>query len=482
MNQLTNFLRANAGRKSVPAYYDDHLSEKLKLFENIFKSDFCEFDTDKKMKERRPVVWADAAELLEAVVEHRNQIGNFHVKLMADGGQKFFKMSMTIIPENYSPEVDGEENESISDNPDNMEKRTLYCEGGSIGKKAKLKSVKRLILLCVVPEIKETYDNVKLLFQLTNINNIPFKLVCDFKLLLIINGQQTASAMFPCPYCFINLDNLKNFKSDFLSDDDDEEQEENLSSENLKVSSDCLKLKTFGDLRKDYEKYCTMGNNKKFAKQCHSTINFPLLDESDETLVIEKCVPPQLHLHQGFVNHLFWSGLVPLLGEEKALLWPKKLNLIQKNYQGGIFEGNQCRELLKKADLLNDSEICSDIGILPMVPFIAAFKAMDKIVNCCFSTKKVEENLDDYIGELKTALKATEVSETLKIHVILDHLKNGLHFLNGFGLGLWSEQAGESIHREFLSNWMKYKINSLDHPSYLEHLKKAAVEFSSLHI
>ena len=31
-------------------------------------------------------------------------------------------------------------------------------------------------------------------------------------------------------------------------------------------------------------------------------------DEDDDMYVIQKCVPPELHLLQGFVNHLFWDG------------------------------------------------------------------------------------------------------------------------------------------------------------------------------
>lgn len=73
---------------------------------------------------------------------------------MTDGGQGFFKISMTILPENYTAETE--------------------INKASISKKAKLTSVNRLILLCVVPEIKETYENMDLLVKLTNLNNIPF--------------------------------------------------------------------------------------------------------------------------------------------------------------------------------------------------------------------------------------------------------------------------------------------------------------------
>lgn len=120
-----------------------------------------------------------------------------------------------------------------------------------------------------------------------------------------------------------------------------------------------MRLKTYGDLREDFEKFVSLGKQKKYAKECHSTVNLPFFDEDNDVYVIQKCVIPELNILQGIVNHLFWKGLVPLLGREKALLWPKKLKLIPKNYQGEIFEGNACRKLLKEADRLNDPEIYS---------------------------------------------------------------------------------------------------------------------------
>lgn len=182
---------------------------------------------------------------------------------------------------------------------------------------------------------------------------------------------------------------------------------------------------------------------------------------------------------------MFWDGLIPLVGREKALLWPRKLKLVPKSYQGEIFEGNACRALLKQADKLLDPEIYEECGPLKLVPYVSAFKAMDKIVNKFFSSKKVDSTdseLNRCVKELKKAFEATSVSKTLKIHVVVDHLADCLRYLNGNGLGCWSEQAGESIHRKFLIYWDKYKTNMIDDESYSRRLKKAVVEFSSQRI
>ena len=72
--------------------------------------------------------------------------------MMMDGGQNFVKICLTIFNKPASPEIN---------------RRSLYSEGGTCAKTAKLISVKRLILLGVVPDVKESYENVHSLFNLT---------------------------------------------------------------------------------------------------------------------------------------------------------------------------------------------------------------------------------------------------------------------------------------------------------------------------
>lgn len=479
MKKVTNYLRSNVGKNSVPAHYAKHMSKKSKILKDVYKLETLEFECKGKKKCKRPVVFADAEELLDAVVVERKFEGDVLVKVMADGGQGFFKISMSIFPENYSANPESKTCDSDDESPINDKKRTLYSQGGTLAKRARLLSVKRVVILGIVPDISETYENVKLLFDKIRINNISFKFVSDFKLLLIINGQQTASAMYPCPYCFVSLKDLRK------TDDTVPEFDINAHSSNSQQSPDVenlVRLKTYGDLRKDFEKFELTGRNLKYTQECHSTINSPLFEESDSTTVLEKCIVPELHILQGFVNHLFWKGLVPLLGRDKALMWPQSLGLVSKNYQGETFEGNACRALLKKADQLNSPEIYENVGYFAIVPYMNAFKNMDKVVHCAFTSGQVGDNLNSYLEELKKSLDAIEdVSETLKIHVLRCHVKDCLEFIDhNLGLGYWSEQSGESIHREFLHTWERYKVNAIDSTSYPDQLLKAVVEFSSL--
>ena len=72
----------------------------------------------------KPVVFGKAKELLMKVCETRGLAPeDCKVKVMADGGQKFLKFCMTIIPEDYT------ENTEVA-------KRTTYREGGTAAKLA----------------------------------------------------------------------------------------------------------------------------------------------------------------------------------------------------------------------------------------------------------------------------------------------------------------------------------------------------------
>ena len=185
----------------------------------------------------------------------------------------------------------------------------------------------------------------------------------------------------------------------------------------------------------------------------------------------------------GFVNHIFWNGLVPTLGRERALLWPLKLKVIPVNYHGETFEGNPCRKMLKNADLLLDPEILQGTSPLDIMKYVSALKGMNKVVENCFSTRKVSTETEKHLIELRALFEGTDLSETLKVHVILEHVKDCLATLkDGRGLGIWSEQSGESIHREFLEYWSRYKINLLSDPKYGDRLIKAVIKFSSRHI
>ena len=301
MRKFAYHVRCNFGRKCIPVDYTKHMSTRINKLESVYQEGNFEFDDIEKsnIKMSRPVIWAEADKLLDKVLEQRELVGDFNIKIMADSGQGFMKLTMSVFPKD----------DSDVDCDIDIKKRRLYAESQGCSEKQTLTSVHKVIILCIVPKISETYDNLKTLVDLTKLNKIPFRFIADFKLILIVNNQQTASSTYPCPYCFVTLQCLRCRTND--------EQSNNYDNT----------LKTYGDLRRDYNNFLKTGQNKKLAKECNSVINAPLFDENDDTCVIEKCVIPELHIMMGFTNHLFWKGIVPIVGREKALIWPTKLSL-----------------------------------------------------------------------------------------------------------------------------------------------------------
>ena len=175
------------------------------------------------------MVWANAEKLLERVVSERNIIGQYNVKVMADGGQGFLKICFSVF-------------QNLKDTDNNI--RSTYKQGGCTAKATKDTSVYKLILLCIVPNVKETYDNISFLISFTKLNDISFKFVSDFKIQLLVNGQQTATSSYPCPYCFVSLKCLGG----------------------LENQAELCDLKTYGDINSCFEKFLTCAKDKMLAK------------------------------------------------------------------------------------------------------------------------------------------------------------------------------------------------------------------------
>ena len=66
--------------------------------------------------------------------------------------------------------------------------------------KHKLMSAKRSIILAAVFKVPETYHNLGVLFKLTSLNEIEYKLSQDLKLTSIVIGITNHSSKCPCPW------------------------------------------------------------------------------------------------------------------------------------------------------------------------------------------------------------------------------------------------------------------------------------------
>lgn len=105
-----------------------------------------------------------------------------------DGGHRFFKIYLTIFYETYSLDLNKDQKKDKEIESEWEPEGTINAEVGSVWKTAKIISLHKVILLCVMPQIQESYNNIQLLVNLTKLNNIYFLFVSDFKLILPLNG------------------------------------------------------------------------------------------------------------------------------------------------------------------------------------------------------------------------------------------------------------------------------------------------------
>lgn len=106
---------------------------------DICKNGFSEFDIEgNENKERRPVVLADTEELLEPVIEWRQFVGNYEVKIMADGEKGFFQICMFVRPENECPKQVNIENDPEESNNDLTKKKKVILWRGNCQQKSKV--------------------------------------------------------------------------------------------------------------------------------------------------------------------------------------------------------------------------------------------------------------------------------------------------------------------------------------------------------
>ena len=158
---------------------------------------------------------------------------------------------------------------------------------------------------------------------------------------------------------------------------------------------------------------------------------------------------------------------------DEAERWPKECYVSKGKAHGGSFNGNACRTLLNKIDLLQS------LAPIQALPFIAAFRALKTVVDGCFGSE-LNADIKRLISEFKDLYLDLEINITPKIHCVFFHVP-AFCLKYGHGLGRHSEQASESVHSDFQKIWCKYKVNVVN-PKYGTSLLRAVTEYNSRHI
>ena len=182
--------------------------------------------------------------------------------------------------------------------------------------KHKLMSAKRSIILAAVFKVPETYHNLGVLFKLTSLNEIKYKLSQDLKLTSIVIGITNHSSKYPCPYgeCFKN----------------------ERTGQWVRGQDRTLKNLTENQ-QKWYNSMAYKRRDRSKLKNYKNVEYKPLIEADEDTPIIELVPPPPLHLLLlGPVNDII-KKLQQL--HPPILKHIEKLHIQRSKYQGKNFEG-----------------------------------------------------------------------------------------------------------------------------------------------
>lgn len=180
-------VRGELGKRCVEPNLRENVSEQGTLLESHFqRSELCFYKKSAKQKKvpsTRPVIMVrDTSALIHFIMKHRRyDPQNTLIKLGMNGGQGFFKITLNLV-------------KIKSDTEDTADKKRVKAAAADSG-------VKGLMLLCVVPDIQELYENVEVCIDGLDLNDIDYKVATDLKLANVIAGIQSHGSRHPCCFC-----------------------------------------------------------------------------------------------------------------------------------------------------------------------------------------------------------------------------------------------------------------------------------------
>ena len=118
--------------------------------------------------------------------------------------------------------------------------------------------------------------------------------------------------------------------------------------------------------------------------------------------------------------------------------------------------------------------------------WFVAFKALDAVVETCFGNK-YDPAYKEKIQQFRTAYLELNISVTPKIHMILEHIVQFIEIPYQLGnsfhsLGIYSEQAFESVHRDFVKVLSNYSSSNKNEQNHSDRLLRAVCKYNSLNV
>lgn len=460
---VAKFIRKDLGRSAIESCLPAFAKEQSHSLDDVYNVKMKRFilSTDGRGNPMewgmRPFVFAPISQIVPLInAKRENNPEKTLTKVMLDGGKGFFKVSLSLIPFDIERPSQDECKGSEASSDEECEGSEARVAGGCRNRQRKtsaITGVNRLILLAVVPNIPEHRRNLEIIFQEIGLDEERVVFSGDMKIYSPLLGLQGYSAAFPCPYCDVPRDRLDSIGTP----------------------------RSFGDLRRWNNEFEMAGGDKSKCKLFFNCLHRPIMEiYDDDDLVLLVLPPPQLHLMLGAVNTLF-AALEKVWGSDKVNEWARLVGVCKEAYHGGQFDGNECRKLLRPESLKKLTALAQ--GHQGVLAYVEAFEALNAIIKECFGMYfNPRTDHQALVDSFHRKFAALGIRFTPKIHVITHHVVEFMGAVED-SLGLFSEQAGETVHSKFDKMWkLRFKIRDLNHPNYPKSLLRAVGEFSSKRI
>lgn len=301
-------------------------------------------------------------------------------------------------------------------------------EDGAASNKFLDSGVKKLFIVGLAQGVQENYENVYKLWKLINIDDAAKEgtISVDLKLANIMSGLMVHSSLYPCTWCIVKKDQLK----------------------------DRAELRTIGNITDNYLLWLKSGGKSDTGKNYYNCVQRPVFTGDDDKLILDIIPPPELHLMIGVVNSIYNHMLKE--SNESALLWAKSCHVERDVTNGGTsFNGNSCKKLLNNVDLLRS--ICP----ISCLKFVRTFDDFQIVVKSCFG-KNLDPEFKSHIDTFRQITsKYLNISVTPKAHCVFHHVEE-FCTKSQQALGFYGEQAISNLNLLGLN--IKYMTNIHDTP------------------
>ena len=349
----------------------------------------------------------------------------------------------------------------------------------------------------------ESYHNLSLIFNLMKPYNFVsehglFTYAFDLKLTLEWFGLGKSASTYRCARCIMPY-------TDFDSKEIDENGTPKYLAGGQLRSLDFVKEQSdLYQAAKERHK----GKSKLTSSPYFNCENTPIdiTQLPGETLILHVCPPPPLHTKMGLFNKKFdiMEALLKHFGFDFSLeTWTGGLGIEREDHYGGQlqFSGRQCSTLMSPKNIEKLFNLLTERNAIEQLqPAIDTLKSFIVVNDACMGLKikdanykeKIKNYADSYL-RLMAYCKTLDIplGVITKAHDLWVHVPQFLNFaevekgLVGVGMGKFSEQAPETSHKDFKTNYWeggKCFKRSTTHEDYPQNFFRSHVVYAADHL